>query len=333
VVARFDRNVKRHVITAQYAKGGILTHNGSMNRILIIGSGDIALRVAPLLNRRFRLFGLARRKERFAELRAAHITPLPGDLDDPASLARISGLANIVLHFAPPATAKISPPSLVAHNKNRAGKIVDARTCHLLAALSRGTLPKCLVYISTSGVYGDCGGAHVSETHPLHPLSARGQLRVNAECQIRVWAKRNGVQAAILRVPGIYAADRLPLERLRLGSPSIIAEQDSYTNHVHADDLARIVVAALRYAAPNRVYHASDDSHLKMADYFDAVADAYALPRPPRLSRLEVKRMVSPMLWSFMNESRQLSNQRMKQELKVKLLYPTVADALKVMRC
>ncbi len=285
-----------------------------MNSILIVGCGDIALRVAALLRGRYRLFGLLRTPSRCAELRRAGIVPLTGDLDSRQSLGRIAGLAHSVLHFAPPADAGVG----------------DTRTRHLLAALSRGRLPKQLVYISTSGVYGDCGGAYVSETHPLNPQSARARRRVDAENRIRLWAKCHGVNAGILRVPGIYADNRLPLERLRSGMPAIIAQQDSYTNHIHADDLARSVVAALRYAKPNRVYHSSDDSDLKMGDYFDVVADACHLPRPPRLPRDAVKLAVSPMLWSFMNESRRLSNARMKHELKVKLAYAKVTDMLRV---
>ena len=286
------------------------------------------MRVAPLLRGRYRLFGLARRTGRFAELRAAGITPLPGDLDERASLARIVGLADIVLHFAPPATQNVSKKESVNAAQKKAGANSDLRTRNLLAALSRGKLPERLVYISTSGVYGDCGGARVNETQPLNPQTARALLRADAEQQIRDWAGRNHLDANILRVPGIYAAERLPLERLRTGAPAIIRDEDSYTTHIHADDLAHIILAALRQAKPNRVYHASDDSQMKMGDYFDAVADAHGLPRPPRLPRAEVERNVPPALWSFMNESRRLSNERMKQELKVELRYPAVADAL-----
>jgi dTDP-4-dehydrorhamnose reductase len=125
-------------------------------------------------------------------------------------------------------------------------------------------------------------------------------------------------------VPGIYAADRLPLDRLKSGAPAIADDDDSYSNHIHAVDLARIAVAALLRGKPCRIYHATDDDEMKMGDYFDALADAYTLTRAPRLSRAEVKTAVSPMMWSFMNESRRLSNTRMKQELKVVLRYPTL---------
>ncbi len=171
-------------------------------------------------------------------------------------------------------------------------------------------------------------GAWVNETHTLHPQSARAQRRVDAETQIRAWARENGVKASILRVPGIYAEDRLPRERLQAGMPAIRADEDSYTNHIHASDLARIVVSALRRAQSNRVYHASDDGEMKMGDYFDAVADAYQLPRPPRISRADAQRTLPESLLSFMNESRRLTNDRMKRELLVRLQYPTVRHAL-----
>jgi nucleoside-diphosphate-sugar epimerase len=295
------------------AKGLILTHNPVMKRLLIVGSGDVALRAIPLLARRHRVYALVRNPDYLEKLRALGATPVMGDLDDRTRLARIAGLADAVLHLAP-------PPNDGPH---------DIRTRNLLSMLSQGRLPKRLVYISTSGVYGDCGGAWVSETHPLKPTSPRSRRRVDAELQIRNWAKRNRVNACILRVPGIYAADRLPLSRLQQRSPAIIASEDSYSNHIHADDLASISVAALRYAKPCRVYHASDDSQLKMGEYFDSVADAFGLPHVPRISRAEAQHELPPMLLSFMNESRRLTNTRMKMELKVVLRYPTVADALR----
>lgn len=283
-----------------------------MKRLLIIGCGDIALRAIPMLVRRYRVYALVRDPAHRGKLRALGVTPVIGDLDDCASLARIAGLAHAVLHFAPPATGD-----------------GDTRTRNLLAVLSRGILPERLVYISTSGVYGDCGGARVSETRPPRPQGPRAQRRLDAERQIRTWAKHNKIGAAILRVPGIYAADRLPLERIRQGTPAIVAEEDGYTNHIHAADLAHIAIAALRFAKPNRVYHASDDSGMKMGDYFDAVADASGLSRVPRISRAEAQRVLPESLLSFMNESRRLTNERMKHELKVTLRYPTVADGLR----
>jgi nucleoside-diphosphate-sugar epimerase len=286
-----------------------------MKRLLIVGCGDIAMRAIPLLRKGYRLYALVRDPAKRAKLHALGVKPLLGDLEDRASLKRIAGLADAVLHLAPP------------QNKG----VKDRRTRNLLDALSNDRskrLPKKMVYISTSGVYGDCNGAWVDETHPLKAKNLRAKRRVDAEKQIRRWAKRNRVNASILRVPGIYAADRLPLSRLIKGTPGIIDQEDSYTNHIHADDLALICWAALRYGKACRVYHACDDSHLKMGEYFDLVADAYGLPRVPRISRKEAQRALPESLLSFMNESRRLTNQRMKRELKVKLRYPTVGDML-----
>ena len=302
-------------------KARILTHNYAMRRLLIIGCGNVALRAIPLLKKGYRVFALVRDPARRAGLRALGVTPLLGDLDDRASLSRIAGLADAVLHLAP-------PPN---------NGVLDTRTRNLLSALSQGRgrrrgLPRRLVYISTSGVYGDCGGARVSETRPLSATSPRSQRRVDAEMQIRGWARRNRVNASILRVPGIYAEDRLPLSRIQQGIPAIIASEDSYTNHIHADDLARISAAALQRGKACRVYHASDDSQLKMGEYFDEVADAFGLPRVPRISRAEAQHVLPEMLLSFMNESRRLTNQRMKRELKVKLGYPAVADVLATLK-
>ena len=301
-----------------------------MNRILFVGCGDIALRVAGLLPAQHQLFGLLRNPERQGKLRAAGITPLPGDLDNPHSLRRLRGLAHTVLHFAPPPTPDQNTSSPLYQRGAEGGfALKDTRTRNLLATLSKGRLPQRLIYISTSGVYGDCQGAEVEESRPLHAQTIRAQLRVSAEEQIRSWAKRTGVHASILRVPGIYAAERLPVERLNKGTPAIVDAEDGYTNHIHADDLARCVIAALQRAKPNRIYHTVDDSRMKMGEYFDAVADAFGLPHVPRVTRADAQKVLSPMLLSFMNESRRLSNTRMKQELKVELRYPTVAATLK----
>ncbi len=284
-----------------------------MRRLLIIGCGDVALRMVPLLRGRCRVYGLSHTPERFAALRALGITPIRGDLDQPQTLEGIAGLAHDVVHFAP-------PPSR---------GILDTRTAHLIAALAKAqSLPQQVVYSSTSGVYGDCHGELVDETRPARPQTDRARRRADAERRLREWGARSGVRVAILRVPGIYAADRLPLARLKNGTPALRPEEDAYVSHVHADDLARIVVAALYRGHPNRMYNAADDAPQKMGDYFDLVADRFRLPRPPRVTRSEAEQVIPPNLLSFMNESRRLANRRMKQELRAKLRFPTVYDGV-----
>lgn len=286
-----------------------------MNRILVVGSGDVAQRAIPWLARRAKVYALARRPEQAAELRALGAIPVFGDLDKPASLHRLAGLADRVLHCAPPP------------NTGRD----DPRTRHLLAALRRRSLARALVYIGTSGVYGDCDGAIVHESRPCRPASARGVRRQAAEQALRRFG-RSGCRVSILRAPGIYAADRLSLERLQRGDPVLAAEDDVFTNHIHADDLAWACCMALFRGRPNRVYHASDDSWMKMADYFDLMADTFDLPRPPRLPRAEAAARLSPMTMSFMSESRRLTNDRLKRELRVRLRHPDVAEGLAAAR-
>ena len=278
-------------------------------RLLIVGCGDVGMRLLPLLRARFRVFAVTSTAARCAELRAAGAIPIVADLDRPASLVRLAGLAPCIVHMAP-------PPG---------DGLLDRRSRNLCAILPERAR---LVYVSTSGVYGDCGGALIDETRPVAPQNARAVRRVDAEQVLRAWARGSHSVLSILRVPGIYAADRLPLKRLQLGTPALIDSDDVYTNHIHADDLARIIVRALLRGLPGRVYHAVDDTDMKMAQYFDAVADACALPRPPRLARAALAQVVSPMLLSFMAESRRMGNRRIKAELGVRLQYPRVMDAL-----
>lgn len=284
-----------------------------MQKILIIGSGDVARRILPHLAGRYRVFALLRNAARAKDWRADGVQPLIADLDESCSLDRIAGLADVVLHLAPPPNQGL----------------VDLRTKHLLAALGKGkSLPRRLIYVSTTGVYGDCGGALIDETRRLNAESPRAARRIDAEQTLRAWGRRNGVKVSILRAPGIYAADRLPLERLEKGLPALLAADDVFTNHIHAEDLAAACVAAIRHGAANRAYNAVDDSDLKMADYFDQVADAFACPRAPRLSRTAAAALLSPMQMSFMRESRRIANRRIKQELKLRLAFPSVSDGI-----
>ena len=288
-----------------------------MRRLLIIGCGDVARRLVPLVRARYVIYALSRDRGDFAALRALGIRPIWGDLDRPHTLRSLAGLAHDVVHFAPPPASGVR----------------DTRTGHLIATLAKAkSLPQHLVYISTSGVYGDCFGALVDETRPLNPQTERAQRRADAERQLRSFGARARVKVTILRAPGIYASNRLPVARLERNTPALVLEDDAYVNHIHADDLARVVVAALRHGQPNRSYNAVDDEPVRMADYFDLVADRFGLPRPPRISREEARRTMSPQLYSFMNESRRLVNRRLKRELRVALRYPTVQEGVAAAR-
>ena len=283
--------------------------------LLIVGCGDVGLRVAARLGPGWRRLALTSSPARAAELRAAGLVPLVGDLDDPATLQRLAGLADAVLHLAPPPGTGDTDP----------------RTAHLLQALARRGRVRRLVYGSTTGVYGDAGGARFDETRAVNPATDRARRRVDAERRLRWHGRATGMTVSILRIPGIYALDRVggdPRERLRRGSPVLAAADDVYTNHIHADDLARACLAALYRGAPQRIYHVSDDGEQLMGDHFDEVADRCGLPRPPRLSRAQASLVMSPMQMSFLGESRRLVNRRLKQELRVVLRCPQVRDAL-----
>ncbi len=280
-----------------------------------MGCGDVGMRVVKQLGRRWRVLVLTSSPARVAELRAAGVTPLLGNLDTKASLMRLAALAPFVLHLAP-------PPN---HGNS------DSRTRNLLGALARGGVVQRLIYASTTGVYGDAQGQWVDETRALAPLTARAKRRVDAESVVRRMGRVHGACASILRIPGIYALDREggnPIDRVRQATPVLVADEDVYTNHIHADDLARACIAALFRGATQRVYHVSDDSHQLMGDYMDFVADLAALPRPPRITRAQAQSTLSPMTMSFLSESRRLSNQRLKRELRLKLHHPTPASGL-----
>lgn len=284
--------------------------------LLIVGCGDVGLRVARLLRHRWRLLALTSTPGRLQALREAGIVPLVGDLDRPGTLARLAGLADAVLHLAPPPSTGSS----------------DARTRRLIEALARSPRLQRLVYASTSGVYGDCAGERVDETRHLAPATDRACRRVDAEERLRGFGRRSGVAVTLLRIPGIYALDRPggdPRERLARGAPVLAAADDVYTNHIHADDLARACVAALERGLPQRAVNVSDDSDMKMGDYFDLAADLHGLPRPPRLSRADAAAVLTPLQMSFLGESRRLVNRRLKEELGVVLRHETVMEGLR----
>jgi nucleoside-diphosphate-sugar epimerase len=269
----------------------------------MVGFGDIAHRTAALLPKGMELRAVSRANG--------------VDLDRLDTLGSLGGWADTVLHCAPPPAAGTSDP----------------RTTNLLASLDAGgILPSRIVYISTSGVYGDCGGELVDELRPANPQTQRAVRRVDAETQLLAWGERQKSAVVILRAPGIYAADRLPVERLMRAKPTLIDEEDVYTNHIHADDLAAIARAALEPTALAGVYNASDDTHLKMGEWFDLCAERLGLPKPPRVTRSQAAREIPEIQLSFMNESRRLSNRKMKEALGVRLTYPTVFDGVPLAR-
>ncbi len=338
-------------------------------RLLIVGCGDIGCRIAAQLQDRWQVFGIVRSRAGRGAVRAAGAVPLPAA----AGRRRLEALADGIVHSAPPpADARLPDGGLPfdpvtrdwvtrllgAHGQRSSRRrLVSARRglgssrcalgssrCALglwPAGPSATLAAKRLVYLSTTGVYGDRQGALVDETDAVDPHTDRARRRVDAERQLRIAGRgarrpaRIGRQApptrlaaVVLRVPGIYAFDRLPLERLRQGLPALTRDDDVHTNHVHADDLARLAVVALLRGRSQRVINVVDDSDLLMGDYLDQVAAWARLPPPPRVDRPTLLAQVSAIRASFMSESRRIGNARMKRELRARLAWSSVADFL-----
>ena len=255
---------------------------------------------------------LVRRASSAADLKALGIDARNADLDrlPPGSLPDLKG--RVLYWFAPPP----------------AQDRVDTRLAAGLAAVRPGLEPDRIVLISTTGVYGDCGGEWVDESRPVNPKSDRGHRRVNAEETLQKWCDDRGVLSVILRVPGIYGPGKLPLERLRAGQPVLAPQASPWSNRVHAHDLVESCLAAARIGDPAPVYNISDGNPSTMTDFFFEVADALGLPRPPVVSRAEQKQALSAGMRSYLAESKRIDNSLMKTHLGVVPRYPDLATGL-----
>ncbi len=193
-----------------------------------------------------------------------------------------------------------------------------------LRLLDSANVPHRMVYLSTTGIYGDCGGAWIDETRPPAPVAPRAKRRWDAENSARETCAALGIELVILRVAGIYGPGKLPLKRLRAGLPLVSASEAPFTNRIHIDDLVSACAAAMERGAPGAVYNISDGNPSTMVDYFDRLADLVGLPRPPQISLAEAQKQLTPGMLSYMQESRRLDNRRMREELGVKLRYPSL---------
>lgn len=282
-----------------------------MDKALIIGCGDIGRRVAALCMKQGQsVHALVRSTASAATLSAQGIKPDIGDLDDATTLPSLSSGQAMLYYFAPPPAQGVDDP----------------RMAGLLNHLSGASPPRKIVYISTSGVYGDCKGAWVSEDTPPHPGTDRARRRLAAEQLLHDYEQTTGVPVVILRVGGIYGPGRLPIERLRQGTP-VLREQDcGYTNRIHADDLAVICIAAAERG--HGVYNVCDGHPSTMTDYFNQVADRYGLPRPPQIGMSDAKTRLSAEMLSYLEESRRMDNRKLTEELRVVLRYPALKEGL-----
>ncbi len=285
-----------------------------MDKILIIGCGDIGKRVARLaLERGLEVWGLTRSTTHASELEALGIRCIHGDLDSQLPIDGLPTAGAHVIYLAP-------PPG---------GGESDPRVRTFAASVLPGEEPAKVVYISTSGVYGDCGGASVDEQTPLNPQTSRARRRADAETLLGEWGKHREIPVVVLRVTGIYGPGRFPLARLKEGHPVLRDEEAGLTNRIHADDLAEICLAAAEKAPAGEVYNVSDGHPTTMTEYFNRVADAFGLQRPPQVSLEEARKVMTPLMLSYIGESRRMDNRKLLEELGVTLRYPDLASGLR----
>jgi nucleoside-diphosphate-sugar epimerase len=279
----------------------------------IVGCGDIGRRVGRLLLARGdAVTALNRSAAKTGELAGIGMETVVANLDDAATLTGLATRGSILFYFAP-------PPG---------GGNEDPRVRNLCAAIPPGEEPCRLIYLSTSGVYGDCGDAWVTEETPPEPQTARGKRRLDAENFLRRWGRERRVDVIILRVTGIYGPGRLPVTQLMGGHPVLREEEAPFTNRIHADDLARVCLAAADRGEDGEVFNVSDGHPGTMTEYFNAAADLLGLPRPPQIGMAEAERVMPPLMLSYFRESRRLDNRRMRERLGVTLLYPDLKAGL-----
>ncbi len=285
--------------------------------VFIIGCGDIGCRVARLWEARgAAVVASARRESARVRLNGMGISTCFADLDVPASLLGLPVGGDVVYYFAPP------PPE----------GVTDPRMKAFVSALAHAPVPARIVYISTTGVYGDCNGAWVTEDTPVNPRSDRGKRRLDAENSIREFGRQHGIPVVCLRVSGIYSHDRLPIKALRERRPVLDEAQSGFTNHIHAEDLARICVAAAEHGHADAVYNVSDGHPGTLAGYYNRVADALHLPRPPVMPRERAGELLGAAMQTYLDESRRISNALMLRELQISLRYPDLSAGLAALR-
>lgn len=287
--------------------------NNLFDHVFIVGCGDIGVRIARrIMSSGGHVNALVRSPESAERVCSFGIAPVMGNLDDVESLTALPLAGKLVYFLAP-------PPG---------GGPLDTRMRNFCKSVNRENAPAKVIYMSTSGVYGDCGGEWVTEETPANPQTSRAQRRVDAEKTLMAWSRENGVAYVILRVTGIYGPGRLPVARIRQGHPVLLEQDSPPTNRIHADDLAAVCVAAAT-AADGEIYNVSDGNPGTMTQYFNLVADMLGISRPEQVSMEKAEQAMNPMMLSYLKETRRMDNRKMIEDLRVVLQYPDLESGLK----
>ena len=281
--------------------------------LVLVGYGDIAARVARN-HPHHPIYALARQ----LPLRpAAHADSWHGrafdlDTDIPTDLPE----GAVWVYLAPPASQGT----------------VDTRVARWLSETVSTGLPAQVIYASTTGVYGDHQGGWVTEETPANPAHDRGRRRLDAETQIQAWCAQRSIPCTVLRVTGIYACDRLPLDRIRAGEPVVCLEESPWSNRIHADDLADIVgclIQRLRQGEPVQgVFNVSDNHPRPMTELYLQTASHFGLPAPPSRPLLEILANSRPMAREFLSESKRIDAQAIQRALSWQPRYPDLSHGL-----
>jgi nucleoside-diphosphate-sugar epimerase len=288
-----------------------------MSEYSIIGCGDIGLRVArKLITQGSTVEATAHFDEGAAELVASGIKPIVANFDYQDDIPDLSLTGQRLFYFLAP----------------QGGGSSDYRMLNFCRCLSVENCPERIVYISTSGVYGDCGDQLVTEETPVNPQTTRAKRRVSAEEQLREQSDKLGFDLIILRVTGIYGPGRLPLSQLHKGHEVLRTEDAPQTNRIHSLDLVDICLAAMDKGEGGDTFNVCDGQKSSMSEYFMEVARLYDLPQPKQLSWDEAEKSMNPLTLSFLKESRRMSNRKMLEKLEIKLNYPTLEEGLNACR-
>ena len=285
-----------------------------MNQVFIAGCGYIGVRVARLAREaEAEVTCMVRSAEREALLASEHFETVVCALDNPARIPELDVNGSVVFYFVP-------PPG---------GGIYDLRARNFCTSLAASPPPARIVYISATSVYSTVDGSMVTEQSPTVPSSAMGKRRLDAENTFRDYGAAAGVPVVILRVSAIYGPGRLPLMQIRQGEPLLREEESGPSNRIHADDLALICLAAAEKGENGEIFNVSDGHPASMTTYFNACSDALGEPRQPLVSLEEARKVMSPLMFSYVSESRIVDSSLMLRRLDIRLRYPTQTEGVK----
>ena len=270
-------------------------------------------RLLARLADRYEVSVLVRSQENALEMQRSGTRAIAIDLD------RVRAGAGLPERLEQEAIVYLVPPPPLGESDLRLDRFLQLATVP----------PRTFVYMSTTGVYGDTRGALVDERSPVRPRTDRARRRVSAEEMSRVWCNERHVRRVVLRVPGIYGPDRLPLEILRQRAPVVREQEAGLGNRIHVEDLVSACVAAIGNPEARGVYNVTDGNALSSTAFIDKLATLAGLPRPPQVSMEEAQLTFSPERLSFLNESRRVSNERMLKHLGVRLRYADVEQGIR----